>query len=869
MGHEVTNLRFRKHKGAALFLFLVGLFLTIATIYAVKLLVPAKRGANQVEMTLDNIQAIQSAIYAYVAVHGYVPCPANPTAANDGVSDPAPSSVDCGPQASTVPWATLGISPEVTLDGWNRKISFQVFDGVTGVTRPDGASMVNCDSNIPNGGVPLVDGLCNAAHTNSDTDFLALKGLKVNDLGTVHSGVAFVLISHGETGYGAYLPGGGQIQAPIAAHEANNTTASATFYKDVHSAPGIEPSSASHFDDILAWTTISDLAKNSGLQARDWPEISFDANTTADMTSPSTDPLNPHFMTSATTGQGFTPTDGGTAVEVGVGSFATFSSCLWWPAKLNVVNGTSRNLIAASIEFAAADMSSGENFPGFTLGFLSGSDAAGPPTNSTCGTSVAATTTAANTLFPTSIFVASSSGIEVGMTAYGTGIAPNAKVVNVSSFFGIPVVELSLPTTGIVGAVEFSDSKRIRRDLGWAGGSLASYTNRFAVEVDSNIDVGSVGPPVVPTANDPSRPHLAVDFTGVTHGTDASSCTTVGNGLPCDSEIADFAAVTRTATGLSGGVDITITDLAGITGIVHGMSVSGVGIGPSAKVISLSGNVVTLSVPNTGAVSDSFAPITFSSLSTANFMQNGLTVFHNARVEVSPNDCVPPTGTGAFGGSTISVSSNAGIASGMSVYGIGVSGGAKVTGVSGTTVTLSSTNSGAVSGTVVFGGSSAVVTSASGLSGQNTILVADPNGITQGMTVTGTGIASGATVQSFSGSTVTLSIGNTSDVSGPMTFATASPLTRTLVKTWTLSNAGCNESPVTCTALKNTSIRFTADLSANRQAMHAVSCIPAPTVVNAYDSLYFGITTANRESYGVPVTNVKFRKLYVHMPLLP
>ena len=862
---------------------------------------------RQFSVTNETQSRIQKALVSFVGTYGRLPCPARPSGAtNPGwpddispLSAPAAGSV-CVYSYGVVPWNALGLSQEQVMDEWGRMISYRVYDGTFGLTQDKGASALNCDSsnfNAADGSTvpsvaPTGNGLCDNTYDKHNTlrsDFITHatfnKGLYVYDFGPVAnaanvSNVAYVLISHGPSGLGAYLPNGTRMAMPDnTARDYGNTQPNippntppptSFFIKQAASAAGVPAGTAGHYDDIVSYLTIAELLKLANQEARDWPEgslPSFSVETTDNMTSPSIDPLNPHFMTSPTPGQGFTPADGGTAVEVGGASFGTFSSCLWWPTKLNVVNGTSRYLIAASVEFAAADMSSAESFPGFTLGFLPGSDAAGPPTNSTCGTNVAATTTAVNVpFFPTDIFVTSSTGIEVGMAAYGTGIALKSKVVSVFSFFGIPVVRLDLPTTGTVETVNFSNPKQIRRDLGWAGGTLASYANRFAVEVDSNIDVGSVVPPVVLTANDPSRPHLAVDFTGVTHGTDAGSCATVGSGLPCDSQITDFAAVNRLATGLSGGVDITITDPLGITGIVLGMSVSGNGIGPSATVISISGNVVTLSAPNTGAVSGSVA---FSSLSTANFMQSGLTVFHNARVEVSPNDCVSPTGTGALAGSTITVSSNTGIASGMSVYGIGVSGGAKVTGVSGTTVTLSSPNLAAVSGTIVFGGSAAVVTSASGLSGQDTILVANPNGITQGMTVTGAGIASGAMVQSFSGSTVTLSIGNTGDVSGPMTFAIALPLTRTLVKTWTLSNPGCNESPVTCTALKNTSIKFTADLSTNRQAMQAVSCVPAPTVANAYDSLYFGITTANRGSDEVPVTNVKFRKLFVQMPLLP
>ena len=68
----------------------------------------------------------------------------------------------------------------------------------------------------------------------------------------------------------------------------------------------------------------------------------------------------------------------------------------------------------------------------------------------------------------------------------------------------------------------------------------------------------------------------------------------------------------RACTG-SGGVNvITVTDAAGTNGIVPGMTVSGTGIGPNAQVATVSANIVTLSVANTGTVSGSptFVPRT-------------------------------------------------------------------------------------------------------------------------------------------------------------------------------------------------------------------------------------------------------------------
>lgn len=836
---------------------------------------------------------IQDALVNFVATFQKLPCPSDPTGAvSPGLSI---GSSTCTYPNGVVPWKELGLTQAQVTDKWGRLISYRVYDGSVGLTQNNGASALNCDTDnlttlhippTPNGLCDNINGKHDTLHTTTHPNFITYnfpanpagstpsydKGLKVHNFGSTPANanvlnVAFVLISHGPSGLGGYLPNGTRMAMPASdSRDYVNTQASPSFFiRQAASAPEIADGTAGHYDDIVTYLTIVDLLKLASQDARDWPENelpSFDATTTANMTSPSTDPANPHFMTSGTSGQEFTQieVDGVTAVQGGIAA-GSYSSCLWWPLSLNLVGDSSRSFIAASVEFATVD-NFFDRFTGFTMGFLSGIDAAGAPTNSTCGTSVALTTFATNT--PGSVFidVDSTSGILVGMNVYGTGIDIGSKVVDITG----STVELDTPTTEAVETVSFANSRLIRRDLGWAGGTLASYTDRFAVEFDANTDTGSTGPPVIPTANDPARPHLAADFGGVTHGTDASSCAITGSGLGCDSEISAFPAALKTATGASGEVTITITDASGIAGIVHGMSVSGTGIGLGARVAAVSGNSITLSVANMAAVSGS---VTFNSISTSNFMQNGLTVYHIARVEVFPRDCVAPTGTGLIADTNIAVSSNSGIASGMSAYGIGVASGATVVGVSGGTVTLSVPNSSAVSGTVNFGGSSAVSTSATGSIGLNTITVANPDGVAAGMTVSGTGIASGATVQSFSGATIALSDANTANVSGIVTFTPASSPTRTLVKAWTLSNAGCNESPAICNALRNTSTRFTSDISTNRQIMHAVSCVPPSVVGNAYDSLYFGITTANRDNNGTATTNVIFRGLSVQVPLLP
>jgi len=455
-GHEPIRFQVKRQRGASLLLFVVGLLLLAATVFAIRLLGPAKRGALQAEVTAENIAAVQSAILAYVAVNGHIPCPANPAPANDGQSAPLPPSTSCTSPNGVVPWATLGIAPDVALDGWNRRISFRVLDGATGLTQAGGASMVNCDTLYPYGGsLPALpaNGLCPLSHANTEEQFLNGKGLVVSSSGTLVAGVAYVLISHGESGYGAYLPGGQRMPMPPAGDELTNTNAASPLYKKAHSDPGTDPSSAAHFDDIVAWGTISDLAKRSGLGGRDWQDsgatVQISPATTTNMLTAGAGHLNAAGTVPVTTAD--TIPDAGNSVDtlafVGGGAGAG-AACIWWPTSFMVYNSatTSKFALRLYLEFSTTNAST--DFGGFTVGFLSKSatDATGIPFTALCGD----TTTSSS--------------------------------------------------------------------IGWDNGASVGNlpTPRFAVELDTSRD-SSVN-------KDPSSNHLAIDFSGVEHGTSATSC---------------------------------------------------------------------------------------------------------------------------------------------------------------------------------------------------------------------------------------------------------------------------------------------------------------------------------------------------------
>jgi hypothetical protein len=201
--------------------------------------------------------------------------------------------VNCDFPQGTLPWATIGMRRDDAFDAWGWKISYRVFSNTVGsMTQPNGASMVNCDSSQALTTRQPVDAtkLCPAAHDTIDSDFIAGKGLTVTDFGTVYDGTkssggaAYVLVSHGTTGMGAYSAAGIRKDLPKSNDEKNNTKDTGPFVLEAASSPDVGSEDTSHYDDILLYRTVSDLAKKANLAARDWPDdvlagVRFDSST--------------------------------------------------------------------------------------------------------------------------------------------------------------------------------------------------------------------------------------------------------------------------------------------------------------------------------------------------------------------------------------------------------------------------------------------------------------------------------------------------------------------------------------------------------------------------------------------------------------
>ncbi len=192
---------------------------------------------SRLKATRDRLRMAYDALTAFYVAHAYLPCPADgalaSSDANYGRAQPETSGACTGVAAThrVLPWRTLGLQEALSFDGWQQRLTYQVSAPLTtaGAAGP--------------GDLSIRDGAASVAGTTELT-----------------AQAAFVVISHGENGLGAWLPSGQRkTTASISAHEAENTDGAAPF---VDKAPS--QAVGDEFDDLVIWRDKSVLAQATG-----------------------------------------------------------------------------------------------------------------------------------------------------------------------------------------------------------------------------------------------------------------------------------------------------------------------------------------------------------------------------------------------------------------------------------------------------------------------------------------------------------------------------------------------------------------------------------------------------------------------------
>lgn len=262
--------------------FIAILLLSIAGgIIAISALFGTSSAVDRSSLTSARFEKVRSALEDFAGVSARLPCPADP-AFDNGDEVRSALAATCTVPAGILPWKTLGIQREDSIDAWGGKISYRVYTGTAGsLTQDGGVSMVDCDTNEALSAGPTVlvgstGGLCRNTRDTREDSFLAGKGLRVNDFGVAVNDAAYVLISHGPSGLGAYTPQGGQkTPLPASADERTNilnVDPAVAFVARAASAQGVGPDDAAHFDDLLSYRKLAEVVKRAHLNARNWPD---------------------------------------------------------------------------------------------------------------------------------------------------------------------------------------------------------------------------------------------------------------------------------------------------------------------------------------------------------------------------------------------------------------------------------------------------------------------------------------------------------------------------------------------------------------------------------------------------------------------
>jgi hypothetical protein len=255
-----------------------------------------------------NLSTVDAALANFVAQNKRLPCPADGAVAsgqaNAGVEMAFPA---CNSQTrGVVPWVALGINENDARDPWNGRITYRV-DPALAAGAPLLMDMSKCDvsgtGSVAAGGVcrtPTPTCIANPTTCTSPATFLANKGLDVwNGVGAAvgwatrqnnrpgGSGAAYVIISHGATGAGAYNSNGilqpgtigliAKVPPPGTQAAGNdellnmnnqNLVLAGTQANSYRDAPFDTSRTPSNFDDSLSHPTIRTVLSKVGLQER-------------------------------------------------------------------------------------------------------------------------------------------------------------------------------------------------------------------------------------------------------------------------------------------------------------------------------------------------------------------------------------------------------------------------------------------------------------------------------------------------------------------------------------------------------------------------------------------------------------------------
>jgi len=247
--------------------------------------------AQKRSITATRMAGVDAALLLFVQQQKRLPCPADgsveSTVATGVEMGGGAAACTANQQNGVVPWRTLGITENDATDGWDRRLTYRVAPSLATV---GGMDLSWCDPAGTEAPVaPAAGRICTVTCTSATlasctppSAFLPGKGLPVRDNTGVtvlmdpnavpHTGAAYVMLSAGESGGGAYLRSGilGTSTVGDGTQELKNYaslpyTPGVTYYVDNSL---IEAAGVTHFDDVVSHPSVMSVASKAGLGPR-------------------------------------------------------------------------------------------------------------------------------------------------------------------------------------------------------------------------------------------------------------------------------------------------------------------------------------------------------------------------------------------------------------------------------------------------------------------------------------------------------------------------------------------------------------------------------------------------------------------------
>ncbi len=193
--------------------------------------------------TEDHLEKVIHSLSTFVLTHKRLPCPADPTATSNEKGIEQEACLYNKTFRGIIPYRSLGIPEKIAKDGYHNWITYAVSLDLT--------SLELKYLNQPDSTVPLTAVFCEVK--KGENELIVKNADNISVIDSASDMIAFVLISHGQSGQGSFDENG-KTRSTSSSDKITNATSTQTFIDKP-----LNLSKENLFDDVVKWVTRDNL----------------------------------------------------------------------------------------------------------------------------------------------------------------------------------------------------------------------------------------------------------------------------------------------------------------------------------------------------------------------------------------------------------------------------------------------------------------------------------------------------------------------------------------------------------------------------------------------------------------------------------